>query len=88
MINLKQPVAQCLHCWAEFFEYEDLIDHGENCVPEPITCTDVTGRALEIADTVCDMIWGGERGWEIATKSQYKALLRILRTRLKTHPEA
>ena len=85
---MKYPVAQCLRCWAEFFEYEDLIDHGENCVPVEPDCTEITGRALEIADTACDMIWGGERGWEGATKSQYKALLQILRTRLKNHPEA
>jgi hypothetical protein len=50
--------------------------------------SDIQGRALELADTVSDMIWGGKRGWEIATDSQYQSLLRTLRDRLRTHPEA
>jgi hypothetical protein len=86
--NIKQPVVQCLRCWEEFLSYEDTVGHEKECTPSDPTVYDLTGRALELADTASDMIWGGERGWERATDSQYQALLRILRNRLKTHPEA
>jgi hypothetical protein len=42
-----------------------------------------TGRALELADLVSDMIWGGERGWERATNEQFKHLKSEARKRMK-----
>jgi hypothetical protein len=43
----------------------------------------LTGLALELADMVSDMIWGGERGWERATKEQFAHLKREARKRMK-----
>ncbi len=42
-----------------------------------------TGRALELADLVSDMVWGGERGWERANKEQFAHLKREARKRMK-----
>jgi hypothetical protein len=47
-------------------------------------CEDgLTGRAMELADMVSDMIWGGERGWERADKAQFQHLKREARKRMK-----
>jgi hypothetical protein len=43
----------------------------------------LTGRALELADLVSDMIWGGDRGWERANNVQFKHLKREARKRMK-----
>ncbi len=43
----------------------------------------LTGLALELADMVSDMVWGGERGWERATMEQFKHLKREARKRMK-----
>ncbi len=43
----------------------------------------ITGRALELADLVSDMIWGGDRGWECADKEQFEHLKREARKRMK-----
>jgi hypothetical protein len=43
----------------------------------------LTGLAVELADMVSDMIFGGERGWERATKEQFKHLKREARKRMK-----
>jgi hypothetical protein len=52
-------------------------------VEEEMTEDGLTGRALELADLVSDMIWGGERGWERATKEQFKYLKSEARKRMK-----
>ncbi len=46
-----------------------------------------TGLAVELADMVSDMIWGGERGWERADKEQFKHLKREARKRMKAGSE-
>ncbi len=43
----------------------------------------ITGRALELADLVSDMIWGGARGWECADQEQFEHLKREARKRMK-----
>ncbi len=43
----------------------------------------LTGLAIELADMVSDMLWGGERGWECATKEQFEHLKREARKRMK-----
>lgn len=42
----------------------------------------LTGRALELADLVSYIIWGGSRGWERADKEQFEVLKREARKRL------
>jgi len=43
----------------------------------------ITGRALELADLVSDMIWGGARGWERADQEQFEHLKREAGKRMK-----
>ena len=52
-------------------------------VSDEMTEDGLTGRALELADMVSDMIWGGERGWERADNEQFKQLLQQARTKLR-----
>jgi hypothetical protein len=52
-------------------------------VSDEMTEDGLTGRALELADLVSDMIWGGERGWERADNEQFKHLKRKARERMK-----
>jgi hypothetical protein len=52
-------------------------------IEEELTEDGLTGRALELADLVSDMIWGGERGWERATNEQFKHLKSEARKRMK-----
>lgn len=42
----------------------------------------LTGRALELADLVSSLVWGGSRGWERANKEQFESLKREARNRL------
>jgi hypothetical protein len=43
----------------------------------------LTGRALELADAVSDLVWGGERGWEKATDEQFRQLKQELRLKFR-----
>lgn len=43
----------------------------------------ITERAYALADMVSDMIWGGERGWELATKEQFDYLKTEARRRMR-----
>ena len=52
-------------------------------VSDEMTEDGLTGRALELADLVSDMIWGGERGWERANNEQFAHLKREARKRMK-----
>jgi hypothetical protein len=52
-------------------------------VSDELTEDELTGRALELADLVSDMIWGGERGWECADNEQFAHLKREARKRMK-----
>ena len=55
----------------------------ETKVSDEMTEDGLTGRALELADLVSDMIWGGERGWERANNEQFVHLKREARKRMK-----
>jgi hypothetical protein len=43
----------------------------------------ITERAYILADLVADMVWGGERGWELATKEQFAHLKAEARRRMR-----
>ncbi len=44
---------------------------------------DETERALELADLVSELVWGGERGWERCTDEQFKILKSTLTKRYR-----
>ncbi len=64
-----------------FWRIEEELEGAK--VSDEMTEDGSTGRALELADMVSDMIWGGERGWERATNEQFKYLLQQARTKLR-----
>ena len=67
--------------------YEELlVAQIEERIDKPIFHEEeerVLVRALDLADIVSDMIWGGERGWEGCTDAQFRHLTKTLRERLK-----
>ncbi len=65
-----------------FWRVEEELEE-EAQVSDEMTEDGLTGRALELADLVSDMIWGGERGWERATNEQFKHLKSEARKRMK-----
>jgi hypothetical protein len=72
----------CQQAGAEaFWRIEEELEGTQ--VSEEMTEDGITGRALELADLVSDMIWGGERGWERADNEQFKYLKSEARKRMK-----
>ena len=64
-----------------FWRVEEELEEAK--VSDDMTEDGPTGRALELADLVSDMVWGGERGWERANKEQFAHLKREARKRMK-----
>lgn len=64
-----------------FWRIEEELEEAQ--VSDEMTEDGLTGRALELADLVSDMIWGGDRGWERADNEQFAHLKREARKRMK-----
>ena len=83
-MTMVPHVCRCGTCFQEMPEVAKVSDEET----EEHWCEDgLTGLALELADMVSDMIWGGERGWERATKEQFQHLKAEARKRMKTYVE-
>ena len=95
-LNTRTPPGDAVErVWQALARHGHLLDNAArdaltaalSTQPNDDAFDEISSRQNIITSVVCDMLWGGEHGWETATEEQFEALLQSVRQRLSATPQ-